>query len=91
MTIEHMKSAHLTQAVPQKMLASLDKMEKELVVIHLGNYLENNQTFRKREQLEAVSGWSACKGPADHCGEYRKAEGALKNRSYFILYLNVLA
>jgi len=28
---------------------STDKMEKELVVIHLGNYLENNQTFRKRE------------------------------------------
>ena len=36
--------------MPQRMLASLDRMEKETVEIHLGNHPANNHTLEKREQ-----------------------------------------
>ena len=36
--------------MPQRMLASLDRMEKEEVQIHLGNHPANNHTLEKREQ-----------------------------------------
>ena len=36
--------------MPQRMLASLDRMEKEPVEIHLGNHPANNHTLEKREQ-----------------------------------------
>ena len=36
--------------MPQRMLASLDAMEKEKVEIHLGNHPANNRTLEKREQ-----------------------------------------
>lgn len=36
--------------MPQRMLASLDRMEKEHVDIHLGNHPRNNHTLEKREQ-----------------------------------------
>ena len=36
--------------MPQWMLASLDRMEKEHVDIHLGNHPANNHTLEKREQ-----------------------------------------
>lgn len=50
MTVEYMKSVSLPLDMPQKMLASLDKMEKEPVVVHLGNHPSNNKTIQKREQ-----------------------------------------
>ena len=36
--------------MPQRMLASLDRMEQETVQIHLGNHPANNHTLEKREQ-----------------------------------------
>ena len=36
--------------MPQRMLASLDRMEKESVQIHLGNHPANNHTLEKRER-----------------------------------------
>lgn len=36
--------------MPQRMLASLDRMEKETVEIHLGNHPANNHTLEKRER-----------------------------------------
>ena len=36
--------------MPQRMLASLDRMEQETVQIHLGNHPANNRTLEKREQ-----------------------------------------
>lgn len=50
MTVEYMKSVSLPMDMPQKMLASLDKLEKEPVVVHLGNHPGNNKTIQKREQ-----------------------------------------
>lgn len=50
MTVEYMKSVSLPMDMPQKMLASLDAMEKENVVVHLGNHPGNNKTLQKREQ-----------------------------------------
>ena len=53
MTVEYMKSVSLPLDMPQKMLESLDKMEKEPVVVHLGNHPGNNKTLKKRaQQLE---------------------------------------
>ena len=50
MTVEYMKSVSLPLDQPQNMLASLDKMEQEPVVVHLGNHPGNNKTIQKREQ-----------------------------------------
>ena len=50
MTVEYMKSVSLPLDMPRRMLASLDKMEQEPVVIHLGNHPANNRTLQKREQ-----------------------------------------
>ena len=50
MTVEYMKSVSLPLDMPQKMLDSLEKMEKEPVMIHLGNHPDNNKTIQKREQ-----------------------------------------
>lgn len=40
----------LPQDMPQRMLASLEQMEKEQVDIHLGNHPANNHTLEKREK-----------------------------------------
>jgi metallo-beta-lactamase class B len=50
MTIEYMMSVGLPLDMPQRMLASLDRLEREPVTIHLGNHPGNNQTLEKRER-----------------------------------------
>ena len=50
MTVEYMKSVSLPMDMPQRMLASLDAIENEPVVVHLGNHPANNKTLQKREQ-----------------------------------------
>ena len=50
MTVEYMKSVSLPMDMPQKMLASLDAMEREPVAVHLGNHPANNKTLQKRER-----------------------------------------
>lgn len=50
LTVEYMKSISLPLDMPQRMLDSLDRMEREPVVIHLGNHPANNDTLQKRER-----------------------------------------
>lgn len=50
MTLAATRFDHLPADMPQRMLASLDRVEKEPVVIHLGNHPGNNRTLKKREQ-----------------------------------------
>ena len=52
-TLDYMMTLGLPLDMPQRMLASLDKLEQEPVTIHLGNHPGNNQTLQKRaRQLE---------------------------------------
>ena len=50
MTVEYMKSVSLPLDMPQKMLESLERVENEPVVVHLGNHPANNKTIQKRNQ-----------------------------------------
>ena len=53
MSIEYMKDLDLPLDMPQRMLDSLDRLEKEPVTIHLGNHPSNNKVLQKRQrQLE---------------------------------------
>ena len=48
-----MKDLDLPLDMPQRMLDSLDRLEKEPVTIHLGNHPSNNKVLQKRQrQLE---------------------------------------
>ena len=47
-TLDYMMALGLPLDMPQRMLASLDRLEQEPVTIHLGNHPENNQTLQKR-------------------------------------------
>ena len=50
MTAGYMKALDLPMDLSQRMLASIARLEKEPVSIHLGNHPENNHTLEKREQ-----------------------------------------
>ena len=48
--LPYLLCVNLPLDMPQRMLASLDRMEQEKVEIHLGNHPANNRTLEKREQ-----------------------------------------
>lgn len=56
MKLDYMLSVSLPLDMPQRMLASLDRMEREPVTIHLGNHPGNNKTVAKRGQQLAEGG-----------------------------------
>lgn len=50
MKLDYMLSVSLPMDMPQRMLTSLNMLEKEPVTVHLGNHPGNNKTIQKRER-----------------------------------------
>jgi len=56
MRLEYMMSLGLPTDLPRQMLASLERVEREPVTIHLGNHPANNHTLEKRAKQLAEGG-----------------------------------
>lgn len=51
LTLPYLWYHEYAEDCPQQMLASLEKMRQEPLIIHLGNHPGNNKTLQKREQM----------------------------------------
>lgn len=56
LALEYTESLGLPRDMPQRMLASLEKLMDEPVTLHLGNHPANNRTLQKRERQLAEGG-----------------------------------
>ena len=83
MTLAAMKFDRYPLDMPQRMLASLDRIEKEPVTVHLGNHPGNNKTLQKREQQLKEGG-----NPFIDPGSWNRQLSALREKTLSIIREN---